>query len=192
MKFLCVDDDPFMLQFFVEAVMKLELPDCEVVTAVSGESALQILGQKTIDVMILDKKLPDISGIEVLRRCRRIQSGIEVLVVTGHASVETAVEAMKAGARDYIEKPVRLALLHEKLLNIIELLKRGREAEEYRYAKEAVEAGAQRDIVSLEDTIGCMRSCQEKVMGILDSDRSDREKVKLVRQEISSFKKRID
>jgi two-component system, NtrC family, response regulator AtoC len=188
MNILCVDDDPFMLKFFEEAVLKLELPGVEVLTAVTGQSALDIAERKQIDIVILDKKLPDISGIDVLRKIRQLRMATEVLMVTGHGSVETAVEAMNAGARDYIEKPVRLVLLHEKVLNIVELIKRGSEAEEYRHAKETIEAGAQRNITSLEQVISSMKECQQRVMGIIESPASDREKVHRIRQEIQGLK----
>jgi DNA-binding NtrC family response regulator len=136
MKFLCVDDDPLMLTYFTEAVRKLNLPDLEVLFASTGKEALDIAEKRRIDLVILDMRLPDISGIEVLKKIKSAQPLAEVLIVTGHASVETAVEAMRAGARDYLEKPIRLDLLHEKMRAIIELRKRVREAEEYRFAKE--------------------------------------------------------
>jgi DNA-binding NtrC family response regulator len=164
----------------------------EVLTAVSGKDALEIAERKRIDSMILDNRLPDISGIEVLQKIKQLHPHIEVLMVTGHASIETAVEAMKAGARDYIEKPVRLALLHEKMLTIIELLKRRQEAEDYNLAKDSMEADAHRDISSLNNAITQMKQCREKVIGIIDSDRSDDDKVELIRQEISRFNSNND
>jgi DNA-binding NtrC family response regulator len=191
MKVLCVDDDPFNLTFFVEATLKLEIPDLEALTAVSGKAALELLDSKRIDFMILDNKLPDISGIEVLQQCKRSHPTVEVLMVTGHASIEMAVEAMKEGARDFIEKPIRLALLHEKMLNIIDLLKRAREAEECRCAKETIEAGAQHDIWLLENGISAMKQCQDQVMGIIESGCSDSEKIERIKQEICRFKGRM-
>jgi DNA-binding NtrC family response regulator len=134
----CVDDDPDMLTYFTEAVRKLDLPELEVLFASSGKEALDIAEKRFFDLVLLDMRLPDISGIDVLKKIKSLQPLSEVLIVTGHASVETAVEAMKAGARDYIEKPVRLKILHEKMRTSIELRKCARESEEYILAKETM------------------------------------------------------
>jgi DNA-binding NtrC family response regulator len=192
MVIFCVDDDPDMLTYFTEAVRKLDLPELGVLFASTGKEALEIAEKRLFDLVLLDIRLPDISGIEVLRKIKSLQPLAEVLIVTGHASVETAVEAMKAGARDYIEKPMRLDLLHEKMRTSIELRERMKEVEEYRYAKETIEVGAQREIASLEDMIGCMKKCKNRVMEIIESSLSDAEKVKLVRREMSNFISKID
>ena len=192
MVIFCVDDDPDMLTYFTEAVRKLDLPELEVLFASSGKEALDITEKRPVDLVILDIRLPDISGIDVLRKIKSLRPLTEVLIVTGHASVETAVEAMKAGARDYMEKPVRLNLLHEKMRSIIELRERMIEAEEYRYAKEAIEAGAQREIASLEDMVDCMKKCKSRVMDVIESNRNDAEKVRLIRREMGNFINKTD
>lgn len=189
MKIVCVDDDEITLRYFREAINKLDLPAVEVVMAECGKSALDAAAAGSIDLMILDNKLPDMSGLDVLRAIKRMRPATEVLMVTGYSSVESAVEAMKAGARDYIEKPVRLPLILEKIRNILELQLRKREAEEYRFAKEMMEAGAEREVTSLEEAIGAMKQCQGHVLDIIDSDRSDQEKVEMVRAEIIGFGK---
>jgi DNA-binding NtrC family response regulator len=192
MKVLCVDDDPFMLGFFEEAVKKLGLPHLEVLSAVSGKEAIDITENMRIDFIILDIRLPDISGIEVLRKIKRSLPLTEVLMVTGHASIEMVVEAMRAGARDFIEKPVQLALLQEKIRSIIELRERVTEAEEYRFVKKTIEAGGQWEIASIEEIINSIKQCKKRVMGIIESNRSDAEKVEIIKQEIGNFINKIE
>jgi len=76
-----------------------------VFTAARGEEALQILETQPIAIVLLDLKMPGLSGMEVLRRIRQLGDSILVIVITGYATVEMAIEAMKAGAYDFIAKP---------------------------------------------------------------------------------------
>ncbi|MBI4412845.1 MAG: sigma-54-dependent Fis family transcriptional regulator [candidate division NC10 bacterium] len=85
--------------------------------AVDGREALGRLGGSEYDVLVLDLKMPEVPGMEVLREIRSWEAGPEVIVLTGHATVATAIEAMKLGAYDYLTKPCKteeLALLVRK------------------------------------------------------------------------------
>lgn len=190
MKILCVDDDVLILNFFSEALKKAGISDKDIMVATSGEHALEILGREAADIVILDLLLPGMSGIETLKAITSRFPRAEVIVVTGHASAESAVEAMKAGARDYITKPFNLNILKEKILNIFELLARRREAEDYRFAKEVVEDEAKKEITTLEEAIDIMRRCQTRVLEIVDSDTPDSQKVRMVRALINSYLKK--
>ena len=100
---LLVDDEvPF-----VETLSKrLDKRSLKVLTAVSGQEALDILGKnRTLDVVILDVKMPDMDGIETLGKIKKDFPLMEVIMLTGHATVETAIEGMKLGAFDYLMKP---------------------------------------------------------------------------------------
>ena len=77
----------------------------DVLTADSGNSALELVKQKEFDVVVLDIRMPDLSGIEVLRHIREAEPAPEVILVTAYPSLETAKDAVKLGAYDYIEKP---------------------------------------------------------------------------------------
>ncbi len=187
MNILCVDDDPIILKFFKDSFEKIGLPDYALTTTMTGTEALDIVTKQHIDLVILDIKLPDISGIETLHGLKKVKPQTEVMIVTGYASIETAVEAMKAGARDFISKPFHFALLREKVLNIFELLQREREAEDYRFAKEVIETEAHHEITLLEEATGTMKQCLTDVLEILDSTRSDVEKVAVIRQKINGF-----
>jgi len=92
----------------------------EVDAAANGYRALEMVESKDYDIMFLDLKMPDLDGLEVLKRLRASRPQTMVVMITAHGSVETAVEAMKSGANDYLLKPFapeQLVLLVEKLVN---------------------------------------------------------------------------
>jgi DNA-binding NtrC family response regulator len=115
---LVVDDEEDFLETLVNRLKKRKI---DTYGAKSGEEALEIINSKTIDVVILDIKMPGgMDGIETLREIKRIQPLTEVVLLTGHASVETSIEGMKLGAFDYLLKPVKLEELLPKLLQAFE------------------------------------------------------------------------
>src|SRR3974390_603608 len=77
-----------------------------VATAATGEAALELMAQESFNLIVSDLFLPDKNGIDILQNARILSPSTEVIVITGHASAETAVRAMKEGAFDYITKPV--------------------------------------------------------------------------------------
>lgn len=92
-------------------LMERELPQsgCTVVAVQSGEEALDVLARQDFDVVLLDLKMPGLGGMETLRQLRRSGAAAEVVVLTGHPEVESAIEAMKLGAYDYLTKPFKLS-----------------------------------------------------------------------------------
>ena len=102
---LIVDDEPRqreLLSGFVESL------GCDAVVAESGETALQRLESQSIDMVLLDVRLPGISGLEVLEKIRSGDTALPVLLLTAYADLRQAVAAMKSGADDYLAKPVDL------------------------------------------------------------------------------------
>lgn len=91
--------------------MERELPQagCTVVAVPSGEEALDILLRREFDVVLLDLKMPGLGGVETLRRLRSSGVTAEVVILTGHPDIDTAIEAMKLGAYDYLTKPFKLS-----------------------------------------------------------------------------------
>ena len=101
---LLVDDEVSFIETFSE---RLELRDFEISKAFSGEEALQALAEnENIEVVILDVKMPGMNGIETLAEIKRKKPLVEVMMLSGHADVESAIEGMKHGAFDYLMKPV--------------------------------------------------------------------------------------
>ena len=86
------------------------------VTAVnSGDAALQALMDNSFDVMVLDLKMPGMDGIAMMHEMRKLGLFTEVLVLTGHGSIDTALEAIQLGAYDYLTKPCEIAELVSKI-----------------------------------------------------------------------------
>jgi two-component system, NtrC family, response regulator HydG len=92
----------------------------QIVSAASGQEAMEKLKQDAVALVISDLRLPDLDGIELLKRVREIQPGVEVVMITGHASIEKAVEAMRLGAYDFIEKPLESTALLKTVAKAME------------------------------------------------------------------------
>jgi len=106
MKVLLVDDEAEFLNLMAK---RMERRGFEVIRASGGEDALVVLdGPVKIDVVVLDVMMPGMDGLEVLRRMRAMEDRPEVILLTGHASTEAAVQGMEMGAFDYLVKPVAL------------------------------------------------------------------------------------
>lgn len=103
MRLLLVDDEE---RFLATTRILLEKRGVETLTAVNGSDALAVLDEKPVDVVILDVKMPGMDGVEVLRRIKQKHPLVEVIMLTGHGSVESAVEGLKLGAFDYVMKPM--------------------------------------------------------------------------------------
>jgi DNA-binding NtrC family response regulator len=115
---LVVDDEEDFLETLVKRLNKRNI---ETTGVTSGEQALEMMKQKLFDVVILDIKMPGgMDGIEALREMKKIQPLAEVLLLTGHASVETSIEGMKLGAFDYLLKPIKLEEILVKLAQAFE------------------------------------------------------------------------
>ncbi len=102
-KILVVDDDAF---FRVLCSDILKNGGFFVKTASSGAEAISVVENEPIDIVITDLVMPDVGGIEVLRRTKQHNTLTDVIVITGHGSIDTAVDALKSGAFDYIRKPL--------------------------------------------------------------------------------------
>jgi DNA-binding NtrC family response regulator len=128
---LVVDDEQDFLETLVNRLQKRNI---NTAGARSGEEAIEIMKRKLFDVVILDVKMPGgMDGIETLREMKKIQPLAEVLLLTGHASVETSIEGMKLGAFDYLLKPIKIEDLMSKMAQAFE--KKSAHDEKIRKAK---------------------------------------------------------
>ena len=114
---LVVEDDAALAALVVR-VLTAEGYEASWARTVAG--ALEALAGRLHDVVLLDIRLPDGNGVEVLRRIKERDAGVEVVILTGHPDVTTAVEALKLGAFDYLSKPVDLAALARTVAQIVE------------------------------------------------------------------------
>lgn len=114
---LIVDDEEEFREMTIKRLNKRDL-QCE--GAENGEQALECIKKGDFDVVLLDVKMPGMGGVETLREIKRIKPLIEVVMLTGHASVESGIDGMKLGAFDYLMKPIELDPLLEKLKDAYE------------------------------------------------------------------------
>lgn len=118
MRILVIDDEP-AIRLVVAA--PLRRAGYEVDMAAGGQEALARLAQGDIALALCDMSMPDMNGIDVLRQARAAGHDASFVMMTAFSAIETAVEALQAGASDYLVKPVRSAELLHKLAQIAEL-----------------------------------------------------------------------
>src|SRR5215470_13367876 len=117
LRILFADDEKSLQEF-----MKAELPRLghEVTVCPDGKAAVKTLEKSTFDAAILDLRMPGLNGIEVLEQLKQVSPDTEAIVMTGHASMETAIEAVRLGAFDYVTKPCKLTELDAVLRKVAE------------------------------------------------------------------------
>ncbi len=114
---LLVDDEVSFVETFSE---RLELRDFKISKAFSGEQALEILDEnKNVEIVILDVKMPGMDGIETLTEIKRKYPLVEVMMLSGHADVASAIDGMKQGAFDYLMKPVDMDQIITKVTEAV-------------------------------------------------------------------------
>lgn len=114
---LIVDDEKNIRLTLSQALEALEL---ETDSAVNGEEALAKIEQNGFRLVLLDLKMPGMDGMEVLRRLRAIRPDIRVIILTAHGTIESAVEAMKLGAVDFIQKPFAPAEIRSLVSRVLD------------------------------------------------------------------------
>ncbi len=122
MKILVIDDEQDIREGCARVLKRIK--DCDVTTAANGNEGLGLLRETFFSVVLTDLKMPGIDGMDVLREIQAMEKGILVIVITGFATVETAIEAMKHGAYDFIPKPfdpTQLRMVVERALDKIRL-----------------------------------------------------------------------
>ena len=111
-KVLLVDDEEEFVETLAE---RMRTRGMDVSTSNSGADALQLVDEEDFDVVVLDLKMPGIDGLEALKRIKHRRPDIQVVLLTGYASVANGVEAIKEGALEFLEKPVDLASLTDAI-----------------------------------------------------------------------------
>jgi DNA-binding NtrC family response regulator len=126
-KVLLVDDEEDFAQLLAR---RLETRGMRVTAVTCGEEAVSLVGKRAFDVAVVDLSMPGIDGLETLRQIKARRPNLEVLMLTGHATVAGGIEAMKQGACDFLLKPVEM----EELLAKIETAKQSRLTARHRKA----------------------------------------------------------
>lgn len=117
-KILVVDDEPGMLDMLS---YELSSRSYKVVTAADGKEAIKKAGEEKFDLMISDIRMPRLGGLELLAAIKIVNPDIEVIMSTGYGTIETAIDAMKKGAYDFVQKPVNLDELLVKIEKALEV-----------------------------------------------------------------------
>ncbi len=128
-RILVIDDDPEMLAL---AKYRLSEQDYDVTVVDTGEGALAAAYQQPFEVALTDLQLPDLDGLEVVRRLREIEPATEIIMITGYGSVHGAVDAIKAGAFYFVEKPVKFDELFALIDKALERRQQAAEIEQLR------------------------------------------------------------
>jgi DNA-binding NtrC family response regulator len=118
---LIVDDEEDLVSALVE---RLEMRGIEAVGVQSGAEAVRLVGAKAFDVVVLDVKLQGEDGVDVMKRIKQIHPQLPVILLTGHMSKETSEEGFRAGAIDYIIKPIQIDDLLGKMREAITLFRK--------------------------------------------------------------------
>ncbi len=159
---LVVDDDRTGRETLAEAVSEM---DYDVASAAGGPEALDILRQREIDIVLTDLKMPGMDGLEVLERAKEIRPDVFVILVTAYATIDTAVAAMKAGAYDYIMKPIDLRQLRV-------LLDRAGESRDLLIENELLkdQLGEKYDLSNIVAASAAMQSVFDQIRQVADSE----------------------
>lgn len=110
---LLVDDEKEFVQVLAE---RLETRDFDVIEAFGGDEALAKIAEQDVDVVVLDVLMPGKDGVETLREIKQVKPILEVIMLTGNATVASAVEGLKLGAYDYLMKPTETKDLVGKII----------------------------------------------------------------------------
>jgi DNA-binding NtrC family response regulator len=111
-KVMLVDDEKDFIELLSQ---RLETRGLEVKSVTSGEEALSTIEDQNCDVAVVDFAMPGMNGIQTLKQIKEKRPDIEVIMLTGQGTIQSGIEAMKYGAIDYLEKPVDLNVLMEKI-----------------------------------------------------------------------------
>jgi DNA-binding NtrC family response regulator len=111
-KVLLVDDEQDFLESLAE---RMRARGMDVSTTTSAEEAIKMASTESYDAIVLDLMMPEMDGIEVLQAIKQKRPDVGVILLTGYATLDKGIEAMKMGAMDFVEKPADLKVLSEKI-----------------------------------------------------------------------------
>ncbi|MDL2320810.1 response regulator [Desulfosarcina sp. OttesenSCG-928-B08] len=109
---LLIDDEPEFLDIMAK---RMRIRDMDVTTSTSAAEAMSLIDTEAYDAVVMDFMMPGVDGIATLKRIKEKRPDMQIIMLTGYATIQKGVEAMKAGAMDFIEKPADLDALSEKI-----------------------------------------------------------------------------
>ncbi|MEA2103014.1 MAG: response regulator [Thermodesulfobacteriota bacterium] len=183
LKILVVEDDPVTRELLRKRLVKA---DHDVETARNGEEALGLLKDEGYDVVLTDMMMPgEIDGIGVVEKTREMHPSTEVIVITGYASIDNVIEAMKKGASDYLQKPINFDELMFRLDKISTMQSLARDADDLREAMEVTETNASCIIQDQLLEINRLNICMSDIRGFLsDTQKDPAERIKAAMEKL--------
>lgn len=165
---LVVDDDPVIRRLLEQRLRKQSY---DVSIAENGQQAETLLQDRPFDVVLTDLMMPGgIGGIEVLEITKELYPETQVVLITAHSSIDSAVEAMKKGATDYLEKPINFDELFLRLDKIANLKTILRSAKDIEQAMSVTESAASETIQNLEMTVAKKQQAIDAAEDVLTDD----------------------
>lgn len=191
MRILYIEDEPTSRTLFVTGIRAM-VEECEVETAETGEEGLERLRSEHFDLLVTDLMLPGASGLDVLRECRRDRPEMEIIVLTAEGSVRSAVEAMQLGACDYVQKPMDVPLMKEKIENVRSHLSQRAELEDVQEAKDVIERQADREIHLLEARVLRARDAIDEALAVLSGESCSADDARRIREILTPLSSQPD
>ena len=137
---LIIDDNPGSLELLSSALAQ---PGLEIFTASNPEEGMDLFCNRRPQIVLTDLVMPDVSGIEVLERIMEIDPATDVILITAHGSSESAVDAIRKGASDYLNKPVSIGALRERVGKVVEKARKWQRALQCTDVQQQIDGGTQ-------------------------------------------------
>jgi len=128
-RILIIDDEIIIRKLFTRLLTREKY---KVLTASNGIKGIEIAKKEKLDLVILDLKMPEMDGIEVLKRIKEINKNIRVIIITAYGTIQSASDALNLGADDFISKPFDIAKIRVTIKNVLKMKKLASEVEELR------------------------------------------------------------
>lgn len=149
-KVLVVDDEEMARNDLAYVLKKQRY---EVITAETGPEALDLIRREDVDVVLTDLKMEEVDGMQILQECKRLHPLAEVIMITGHAAVDTAIEAMKLGAYHYLPKPYRVGEVRKLVAEAVEKVLLKRENLDLKASLKQLQEGSRVRIITQDPTM---------------------------------------
>ncbi|GCE17533.1 hypothetical protein KDK_13330 [Dictyobacter kobayashii] len=166
---LIVDDDPALLSALPKTI-SLRIPQVHVVTAQSAQAALRLLQEKRYDAVVSDIKMPDMDGLSLLSKIHECQPETPTILITGHGEHNLAIQALRGGAYDYIQKPIERDNFVAALLRAIQTCQLRRQVQEQQQALELYARSLERLVQQRTEELAEAHTTKDKVVSLVSQE----------------------
>jgi len=177
-KILLVDDEEYLLKS-LEVFLKNET-NYEIFTASDGKEAIEIIDSKDIDLILTDLKMPEISGVELMEYVKGKSEDVPVIVMTAYASLNSAIEALRNGAYDYLIKPYEFDMVLIVIKRAIERIRKAQEAEETIRLKAIIQAAVKLSSETKDLLTGIMEQLEIFLNDLPEDKKETKKKLRIM------------